>query len=172
VWKGTIDVEGARLLGVRPIGLDNVYLEQVEVDPANPARVRFHVETRGRGDTLLLEVDGASTTTALLIRLEPSVEYGFAPVLVRPPAEIPAADLRLPLDELVDGRLERELQVDVHTDRIRLQLVDPQAPLDQEAVFADLLPPKAGDYYYVRVTQLDGGRAWSSPFWVGSGGGR
>ncbi len=28
---------------------------------------------------------------------------------------------------------------------------------------------RPGDYYYVRVTQLDSGRAWSSPFWVGEG---
>ena len=30
----------------------------------------------------------------------------------------------------------------------------------------------AGDYYYVRVTQLDGARAWTSPFWVGGKGRR
>ena len=33
--------------------------------------------------------------------------------------------------------------------------------------YTDLEDPKPGDYYYIRVTQLDGGRAWSSPFWIG-----
>jgi len=27
--------------------------------------------------------------------------------------------------------------------------------------------PQHGDYYYLRVTQLDGARAWSSSIWVG-----
>jgi len=167
VWQGTIEVEGARVASVRTSGLDNVYLESAAIDPADPSRVRFHVETRGRRDVLLLELEGAGRGTALVVRLDPSREYGFAPVLVRRPAEIPGGEVRMPLADLESGRLERELQVDAHTDRIRLQVIDPEAPLDQEVAFTDMEPPQPGDYYYVRVTQLDGGRAWSSPFWVG-----
>ena len=33
--------------------------------------------------------------------------------------------------------------------------------------YTDSDSPEQGDYYYVRVTQLDGGMAWSSPIWVG-----
>ena len=44
--------------------------------------------------------------------------------------------------------------------------MDPDAPLDQELSYTDLTG-RAGDYYYVRVTQLDGAHAWSSPFWIG-----
>ena len=54
-----------------------------------------------------------------------------------------------------------------HVDAIRLQTIDPEGSLDQTFRFTDLESPGQGDYYYVRVTQLDGGRAWSSPFWVG-----
>ena len=39
--------------------------------------------------------------------------------------------------------------------------------LDQELEWSDSGEVEPGDYYYVRVTQLDGARAWSSPFWVG-----
>ena len=45
--------------------------------------------------------------------------------------------------------------------------VDAAAPLDQELEFDDMSGTAPGDYYYVRVNQLDGGRAWSSPWWVG-----
>jgi len=38
----------------------------------------------------------------------------------------------------------------------------PEISLDVE----DGEPARAGDYYYVRVTQQDGGLAWSSPVWV------
>ena len=46
-------------------------------------------------------------------------------------------------------------------------MIDAAAPLDQEFEFTDLDGIAPGDYYYVRVNQLDGGRAWSSPWWVG-----
>ncbi len=39
--------------------------------------------------------------------------------------------------------------------------------MDREVEFTDLDGVAPGDYYYVRVTQLDGGLAFSSPFWVG-----
>ena len=39
--------------------------------------------------------------------------------------------------------------------------------LDQKFEFVDSDSPKPGDYYFVRVKQLDGGMAWSSPIWVG-----
>ena len=41
------------------------------------------------------------------------------------------------------------------------------AGLDRDFTFTDLGEARDGDYYYVRVTQLDGTQAWSSPFWVG-----
>jgi hypothetical protein len=168
VWQGTIEVEGARVLQVRSVGLDNLYNERATIDSAEPSRIQFHVETRGRRDTLLIELDGASAGTALKVHLEPAREIGGSPVMVRRPAEIPAADVRLALSELVDGRLERELPVDDFVDTLRVQVVDPDAPLDQSVSFTDMDAPSPGDYYYVRVTQIDGARAWSSPFWVGS----
>ena len=41
-------------------------------------------------------------------------------------------------------------------DSIFLQLVNPQAPMDGEIDYVDRANPQPGDYYYVRVTQLDG----------------
>jgi hypothetical protein len=32
--------------------------------------------------------------------------------------------------------------------------------------YTDLEKPKAGDSYYVRVRQVDGSMAWSSPWWI------
>jgi len=167
IWEGTLRVEGAEVVSVSGPGFENVYTDRVERDAEDPKLIRFRTETRGRRDTMLIELDGASASTVLRVHLEPTREYGFAPVLVRPPADLPAADLRLRFSGLSDGMLEHELPVGDHTDRVTLQVVDPQAPLDQEFSYADLGDTQPGDYYYLRVTQLDGGRAWSSPWWVG-----
>ena len=154
-------------MGVATPGFDNHYTEVARIDPADPNRVSFYVETRGRMDTLLLELDGATSTTALTLHLEAGVERGSSAGNERKPAEIPAADFTMSFTDLRDSRLERKFQVDQHTDRIELEIVDPTGAMDREVEFTDLDGAAPGDYYYVRVTQLDGGLAFSSPFWVG-----
>ena len=39
--------------------------------------------------------------------------------------------------------------------------------MDGELDFVDRGNLQPGDYYYIRLTQLDGAHAWSSPIWVG-----
>ncbi len=53
------------------------------------------------------------------------------------------------------------------TDAVSIQVFDPANSLDQEFEYVDLADPGEGDYYYLRVTQIDGELAWSSPWWVG-----
>jgi hypothetical protein len=167
VWQGTLRVDGARIVRVETTGLDNVYLDRVEHDPSDPGLIRFHVETRGRWDRLLIELDEASRATSLAFTLEPTTEYGFAPPIVRRPAELPGDAFRVRLGEMATERWERRFTVGDHTDRITLQIASPAGMMDRDFEFTDVEDPRPGDYYYVRVTQLDGGRAWSSPFWVG-----
>jgi hypothetical protein len=167
VWHGFLEIEGAKLLAVTASGFKNPYIEWARTDPERPGRVEFHAETRGGLDTLILELEGASRSTEISFQLDEARESGFAPPLVRQPAIVPAAAFTMRLSDLVDHRLERELELGPHVDRVSLQVIDPGAPLDRELEFDDLGTPGGGDYYYVRVTQLDGEMAWSSPFWVG-----
>jgi hypothetical protein len=166
LWEGTLDVKGSRVAGVDPIGFENPFTERATLDPDEANRILFRTETRGRGDTMLVELEGASRATELVFELEAARERGFARGL-RPAADIPATTVRIPLARLVNGRAEVELPVGDHVDRIAVQVVDPNADLDREFSYNDFALPVSGDYYYVRVTQLDGTRAWSSPWWVG-----
>jgi hypothetical protein len=168
VWSGTLEVTGAKLVGVETPGFDNHYSEFARPVEGEPNRVAFNTQTRGRMDTLLLHLEGAGPGTTVRFHLEPTTETGSKAGNVRPPADLPGADFELGLDRLVDGRLEHPFQVDAHTDRVSVQVIDPEAALDREFEFEDLQGIAAGDYYYVRVTQLDGNQAFSSPFWVGS----
>jgi len=63
--------------------------------------------------------------------------------------------------------LIREMPVGRHTDTITLQVIDPNGPMDQSFFYVDNAEMGHGDYYYVRVKQLNGSWAWSSPIWVG-----
>jgi hypothetical protein len=77
-WRGTLDVEGAKLEEVRT-SVDNYYSEDARIDPANPARVRFNVETRGDEDLLLLRLSGASRSTVLRLEVEAAMEQYAGP---------------------------------------------------------------------------------------------
>lgn len=165
VWRGTLRVTGAQVLGVVPVGLDNRVLDWIETGEAGV--LRFDIRTRGRADTVLLDLAGATASTRLELELEPTREFGIGQGHERPAMDIPGARIEVALDGLRDSRLEREVPFGEHADRLTLQVVEPDAPLDRVFDYLDMEPPAPGDYYYVRVTQLDGGQAWSSPFWVG-----
>jgi len=49
---------------------------------------------------------------------------------------------------------------------LECDLVNPAGPMDVELRYQDREPLKPGDYYYVRMEQLDTNKAWSSPVWV------
>jgi hypothetical protein len=171
LWSGSFELRRARLRSVEGIGLDNRIRDRFEIDPVNPNRVRFHIETRGRADSLLLELEGASEATEILVELEPTTELGLdRPGFVRGAAELPGERFVLGLDDMDGGKAERSFAVGEHVDRVSLQVVDPDAPLDRELEYVDTNGVAPGDYYYLRVTQLDGHQAWSSPIWVGTRG--
>jgi hypothetical protein len=88
----------------------------------------------------------------------------------RPLADLPAADLEFGLGDLAAGPRDHELVVVRNVDRISAQLVPANAALDQSFEWSDAGTAEPGDYYYLRVRQVDGAMAWSSPWWVGGGG--
>ncbi len=49
---------------------------------------------------------------------------------------------------------------------IEFELVNDQAPMDIEFDYEDRDPPKPGDYYYLRMEQLDTNKGWASPVWI------
>lgn len=49
---------------------------------------------------------------------------------------------------------------------VECDMVNPEGAKDYELKYQDRGPLKSGDYYYLRVEQLDGNKAWSSPVWI------
>ncbi|MCP5112054.1 MAG: DUF3604 domain-containing protein, partial [bacterium] len=166
-WKGTLEVRKARLAGIETPHFDNRFLEYARIDSSNPNRVQFYTETRGRADILLLLLEEATPSTEIVIELEETQEYGSAPPRVRPYQTIPAASIALSLSGLRNGILVHETPVGRHVDTITLQVVDPGGAMDAGFSYVDNGEVQSGDYYYVRVKQLNGSWAWSSPIWVG-----
>ncbi|MCP5109522.1 MAG: DUF3604 domain-containing protein [bacterium] len=185
-WNGVLEVTGARLGPVQAIHFDRTFTSQAraaysgafsEADLAEdvPIRdefsadgnaVRFDLETRGDSDGLLLELAGVSPVTEIRVRLRADVEgksYGGSR---HRPRQLPARDLRFAFGALKDGRLAFDVGDDDYRDSVSLQILRDDPVKHTEFTFRDTSQPADGDYYYVRVTQVDGEQAWSSPIWL------
>jgi hypothetical protein len=49
---------------------------------------------------------------------------------------------------------------------LECELVNPNGSKDASVEYVDRGPRRSGDYYYLRIEQLDGNKAWSSPVWL------
>ncbi len=159
-WQGTMTVDGATVEAVQMLGTLSPLHDQAELEDGV---VTFSVATRGSARTLLLELSGVTPNARLGFALQASQERGRAPTVVRPSAKFDPASFSLPVPsdanegrhELIEGR---------YLDVVSVQRAD--RPRDDiEFHFEDVGEP--GDYYYLRIVQIDGHRAWSSPWWVG-----
>jgi hypothetical protein len=171
-WTGSIEVRGARLAAVQEPWFQNPLTPEYGVtrDAARPNRLIVNESTRGRGKGILLELDGASSSTEIVVEIDAPQERGRRRVQEEEEDTAPPEPIHLVvrLDELISGPVVREQLVGQHTDSLTVQLVPPDSALDQLFEYSDQHAPGPDDYYYVRVRQVDGGMAWSSPWWVGS----
>jgi len=148
-WFGTVEVSGARLVGYRLPWFVNPTRFLVRRDPDDPDRLQFLANTRGRAKGMLLELEGATESTGLRVALGPDDSAS---------GEVLGADL----GSLIDR--PAVLEVGGPKSSISLAIVPSDAALDLDFEFRDFVPPEAGDYYYLRVRQVGGGMAFTSPW--------
>jgi hypothetical protein len=166
-WYGTLEVTGAKLIGVESPSFQNTRNESAIIDSANPNIVKFSTTTRGRINNMVLELEGVTKSTAIEVKLDAGIESGTAPIRIRQFANIPPADVNFAFSDFEKGEIRHDFQVDVHTDTLSLKIINPESPMDQAFTINDTTEPVFGDYYYLRIRQIDGALAWSSPFWIG-----
>ncbi|MDE2867136.1 MAG: hypothetical protein OXR64_03020 [Chloroflexota bacterium] len=145
-WDGELTVRGARIHDVSPFAFDH---PEEGLIGGEGQRVRWSSETAGDYDGLWLEL--AEVT-------DPAIELVAEPLAVTQP-----------LAGIEDGPLFVEAKgLGAH---LRLQaLPHDGGPLDAELSWVDSEPLDGVHAYHVRVLQLDGHMAWSSPTYVDTAG--
>jgi len=170
-WTGTMEIEGANLIDLSSPGFHNRgpawNTEYAVRDKQNPNLVHFSTATRGRANAVLLQLDGVSARTRIDIALNATRGWTTTPQKYRNAARLSAENVTFRLGDAASGQLKREFKVDRYTDTLSVRFVDPGVADDREFTLTDDQMMRPGDYYYVRVKQLDGSLAWSSPIWVG-----
>lgn len=141
-WDGELTVRGARIHDVAPFAFDH---PEEGLIGGDGQRVCWTSETAGDYDGLWLELADVS---------DPVIELVAEPLAVRQP-----------LAGIEDGPIFVEAKgLGAH---LRLQaLPHDGGPLDTELSWVDSVPLDGVHAYHVRVLQLDGHMAWSSPTYV------
>ena len=161
-WRGELRVEGAALAGVTATDFVNPTTQFLERD-GNGARFATH--TRGDTSSIRMTLSDFRPDAAVRLVLDDTRETGSAPPFFRPPADIEGFRTRLPLHA---SGIERTRPADGYPgDRITLRRIARNGPRDVTLRHTDDDDPRQGDYYYVRVQQVNGAMAWSSPVWFG-----
>ena len=170
-WRGQLRANGAVLESITGTDLVNPTTQHVEIEPARNG-ARFATNTRGDTSSLRMTLSGIRPSASIVLDLEEARETGSAPPFFRPPADIPERRVRLTLSA---GGVDRAMPIDGYPDdRITLRRLIRNGPRDVSFSYTDEDNPRTddddprqGDYYYVRVRQVNDAMAWSSPVWVG-----
>ena len=141
-WDGELTVHGARLNRVEPFAFDH---PEEGLTGADGHSVRWTSETAGDYDGVLMDVAAAS---------DPTIEFCAEPLTVTQE-----------LQGIEDGPIFLAAAgLGAH---LRLQALPRDGgPLDTQVTWTDSEPPAGVHAYHVRVLQLDGHMAWSSPTYV------
>ena len=141
-WDGELRVHGARIHDVSPFAFD--HLEEGLIG-GDGQRVRWTSETAGDYDGLWLELADVD---------DPAIEFAAEPLTVTQR-----------LAGIEDGPIfVAAAGLGAH---LRLQaLPHDGGPLDARLTWIAAAPPAGVHAYHVRVLQLDGHMAWSSPTYV------
>jgi len=161
--QGELRAERGRLRLRAPLHLDQAF-EQVWQE-GESIRWKTAAVSNDRDGFLadISEVEGEY----LLFRLDDSDTLGLFEIKL-PLAELQGRGylhLRVPPKQNVKHAYMEKMGVPPAL-FIECDLVNPAGPLDAKFDYEDREPLKPGDYYYVRMEQLDTNKAWASPVWV------
>ena len=163
-WRGEIALEGAVVVAARGLDFHNINTQTLDI--TDGANIAFSTHTRGDTSSIALTLAEVRRGAKLTVKLRPGREFGGGPPRYRQHARVPASETVLPLRELEEGAVRREIPFDGYVDVVKLRRIVNEGEMDVSFVVEDE-GERQGDYYYVRVKQVDDAIAWSSPVWVG-----
>ena len=165
-WQGQLQVMGATIEAVSGTDFVNNDIQQLQRDEDNPNVVRFATATRGDSSAIKLTLTDIKRSAKIAVELEAGMEFGSGPPIYRRHQKMPEASFELAVNAAKNGQAQVALASGIYEDAVSLQRVVADGPSDVTFSWQDQGSVQ-GDHYYVRITQVDGAMAWSSPIWIG-----
>ena len=158
-WRGSIGVSGATMVGADSPQNDNEFTEFLKPRGEGQNVADFFLKTRGSYKSMILEIGERKVDAHLILR-----GIKESPL---PGESMQALDFEIPLGNLSQQPIRLDVETEGYDDHILIRSVKRLAQLDVELNFTHNQPAHPGDYYYLRIRQMDGGLVWSSPMRVG-----
>ena len=119
----------------------------------------IHFSLRSGGRTNTIEISpGAEWPTDAVMTLDLS-----ASLL---PQEVGLEPFRVEMKDLNDGPVAFPILSPPLEGRVVIRRTSRPGQMERDFAFEDNGPSVPGDYYFLRVRQIDGGMAWTSPWWT------
>ena len=167
-WQGWIEVTGAEIASVRVLGRDHVSDEFHQV---GGRKAWFTIKTRGDFDGAWIRLTKVQPDAALSVRvasLEIDREGTAHGRLVRrlpgPPEDRAKHQIRF---RLADARAKKSAFEIAPRAWLFARTATNDGTWDADFSYQPTAPSIANDYYYLRIVQIDGEAAWTSPVWIG-----
>lgn len=182
IWRGHLRVEGGQLIGVQGYftcfgqhvekSSDHECTWQLETHPREGTKSESswagsaggtNVQSLGveleasASDRIHLEVEGERIVFTVSEALQRSQVLGLMGE---------ARDLIVDQFGLSPGEIENPDTQWHNTHKVKIHIAVPEAAYTVPFRFVDESPPAGWNWYRLRVTQLNGQMAWSSPIWV------
>ena len=172
IWKGWLDFGRDIIQEIDSSYLFNFHMEYAEIRKGGRSRIDFEIHTRGHSDAIVLKLDELLISDVITMHLEETVESADSR-FIRARDTMESTQFQLPVSDLAKGTVYKEIFTGSYGDLVQLNILDPDATWDAELVFEDTEEIAAdGEHYRLRVEQIDGATAWSSPIAIKSGASR
>ena len=166
-WRGWIEVQNGRIGSLEGLGMDHFsdHFEQTDRQ-----RVWFTCKTRGDYDGVLLRLAESSANTKVIVRLD-TVERDQGPQGMGLPRQLKRPGNRS-LHEFsfsVEELLQKKATFAVpQFGFVSARRLSAEGKWDVVFRYRPTNTPAQDDFYMLRIIQLDGETAWTSPIWIGA----
>jgi len=141
-WRGQVEFVGTEPSRVTPFGLERGAIADTISREESTSIVTVGCVTRGDEDGFVAELDSAAGGKLVFRFGDEQTEIALA--------DIPPEGKTLSVSDVKS---------------IRLDWLAPDPPRETTLEWEEPAPAEQGAYEYIRVTQVDGQMAWSSPIW-------
>jgi hypothetical protein len=167
-WGGWIEVVNGRIGSIEPLGLDAITDQFHLVDDRH---VWFWSQTRGDFDGVMLKLASSPADTKINIRISTlDADAGGTGTGrgINWTSGIPSREKKHEVSFTLGDLAKQRGKFDLSPRAIVFaQKAALESPLDATFTYKPAKAPAQDDYYYLRLVQVDGEAAWSSPIWIG-----
>jgi hypothetical protein len=163
---GSLKVTDANLVDIQMADSFAADAQKPRRDEDDANKAYFATATRGDSSSIALTLSDIRRGARVELQLQQAVEFGSGPPIFRRHQKVPATEVELAVADVKRDGARAKISFGSYEDSIGLRRVVAGGPMEMAFEWRDENGLQ-GDNYYVRVTQLDGAMAWSSPIWVG-----